>query len=112
MIIEMQYVAMAFSCQMLPVALDVLFIRKGTRAGAVAGMAAGLVVVMLFTPLPSMLMGNTGAAIADMAAHLKRLFDIGFCGFVVNGAVFVAVSALTRRPDPARVQEFARLMER
>lgn len=111
MIIEMQYVAMAFSCQVLPLALDVLFIRKGTRAGAVAGMAVGLLVVMMFTPLPSMLLGATGITIADTAAHLKRLFDIGFCGFVVNAAVFVIVSAVTRRPDPAHVSEFARLMK-
>ena len=38
------------------------------------------------------------------------LFDIGFCGLVVNVAVFVLVSAVTRRPNAGRRAEFARLV--
>lgn len=111
MIVEMQFVAMAFSCQVLPVTIDILFIRRGTRAGAVAGMAAGLIVVLLFTPLPSLLLGHgAGSAVAGAAGTLKRLLDIGFCGFVVNAAVFAVVSALTKKPDPRRVAEWARIM--
>ena len=73
MIIEMQFVAMAFSCQLLPVTIDILFIRSGTRTGAVGGMLAGLIVVMLFTPAPGLLFGEgvgepmEGAAILEEA---------------------------------------------
>ncbi len=113
MIVEMQFVAMAFSCQVLPVTIDMLFIRRGTRAGAICGMVAGLMVVLLFTPAPGLLFGQgVGEDVASAADYLKRLFDIGFCGFAVNVAVFVLVSAVTRRPDSKRVAEMARIMQK
>ena len=31
--------AMAFSAQLLPILIDLLFLRRGTRAGAIAGLA-------------------------------------------------------------------------
>ena len=111
MIVEMQFVAMAFACQVLPVTVDMLFVHRGTRAGAVAGMVTGLAVVLLFTPLPKVILGaHTGASVADLAGHVKRLFDIGFCGFVPNVVVFTLVSWVTKKPDPGRIAEFARLM--
>ena len=111
MIVEMQFVAMAFSCQVLPVTLDILFVRRGTRAGAIAGMMAGLLVVLMFTPLPNLLLGEgIGDWAGDKAGYLKRLFDIGFCGFVVNTVVFASVSLVTRRPDARRTAEFAQFM--
>jgi SSS family solute:Na+ symporter len=113
MIVEMQIVAMAFSCQVLPVTIDMLFIRRGTRAGAVCGMLAGLIVVLLFTPVPGLLLGRgLGVEVASAANYLKRLLDVSCWGFVVNTAVFVLVSAVTRRPDPKRVAEMARIMQR
>ena len=112
MIVEMQFVAMAFACQMLPVTFDILFIRRGTRAGAICGMLAGLIVVLFFTPAPGLLLDESDTkSVADTAAYLKSLFDIGFCGMVVNLAVFVLVSCVTRRPDPERVAEVARIMQ-
>ena len=110
MIVEMQFVAMAFSCQVLPVAIDMLFLRRGSRAGAVCGMLAGLAVVLLFTPLPNILLGTAGDCISGAAGRWKTLLDIGFCGFVVNSAVFVLVSLFTRKPDPHRTAEMARIM--
>ena len=113
MIVEMQIVAMAFSCQVLPVTIDMLFVRRGTRAGAVCGMLAGLIVVLLFTPVPGLLLGNgLGEEVASAADYLKRLLDISCWGFVVNTAVFILVSAVTRRPDPERVAEMARIMRK
>jgi Na+/proline symporter len=112
MIVEMQFIAMAASCQFLPVTIDVLFIHRGTRAGAVCGMLAGLVVVLFFTPLPMILFGHgLGDEVSDFASWLKRLFDIGFCGLAANTAVFVLVSLFTRKPDPKRVTEFKQLMQ-
>ena len=110
MITEMMFVAIAFSCQVLPVTIDMLFIRKGTRAGAICGMIAGLAVVFCFTPLPSLLLGEgLGSDIAGGAAYFKKLFDIGFCGFVVNLPVFVLVSLFTKKPNPERVAEFKKI---
>ena len=108
----MQIVAMAFSCQVLPVTIDMLFIRRGTRAGAVCGMLAGLIVVLFFTPVPGLLFGKgLGVEVATAANYLKRLLDVSCWGFVVNTAVFILVSAVTRRPDPKRVAEMAQIMQ-
>lgn len=87
-----------------------LFIRRGPRAGAISGMVAGLIVVLLFTPLPKLLLGSAGDPIAGAAGRLKTLLDIGFCGLVVNCSVFALVSLFTPRPDPKRTAEFARIM--
>jgi len=112
MIVEMQIVAMAFSCQVLPVTIDMLFVRRGTRAGAICGMLAGLVVVLVFTPVPGLLLGEgLGVEVASAANYLKRLLDVSCWGFAVNTAVFILVSAVTRRPDPDRVAEMARIMQ-
>ena len=112
MIVEMQFVAMAAACQFLPVTIDVLFVRRGTRAGAIGGMLAGLVVVLLFTPLPLVLLGKgVGQNVTDTATWLKKLFDIGFCGLVANVTVFLLVSLVTRKPDPEHVAAFKKLME-
>ena len=111
MIIEMQFVAMAYSCQLLPAVIDMLFLRRGTRLGAIVGMVAGLITVTLFTPAPSLLLGKgLGQPIADAASYLKSLFDIGFCGFAVNVIAFVIVSSFTTRPDREHVEETARIL--
>ena len=112
MIVNLMFAAIGFSCQMLPVSIDMLFLRKGTRAGAIAGMAAGVIVVFLFTPFPDLLLGRTeDAPVAESVKPLKSLFDIGFTGFVVNAAVFALVSRFTRKLDPERIRERARDMD-
>jgi len=111
MIVEMQFVAMAFSCQLLPIVVDMLFIRRGTRAGAIVGMTTGLMVVMLFTPAPGLLLGTeAGQSVGHGATYVKRLFDIGFYGFAFNASVFALVSMFTKRPDPAHVADLTEIM--
>lgn len=111
MIVEMQIVAMAFSCQVLPVTIDMLFLRRGTPKGAAWGMLAGLLVVLLFTPVPGMLLGKAlGDHVAHSADYLKRLLDISFWGFAANTIVFALVSAVTSGPDVRRREEMGRLM--
>jgi len=111
MIVEMQFVAMAFSCQVLPAAVDVLFVHRGTRAGAVCGMVSGLLVVMMFTPMSKVLLGQgLGISVANTSLYLKQLLDIGFCGLVANVPVFVAVSLFTKKPDQKKVAELKRIM--
>ena len=112
MIVNLMFAAIGFSCQMLPVSIDMLFLRKGTRTGAIAGMAAGVVVVFLFTPFPDLLLGKgEEEPVASAVKPLKSLFDIGFTGFVVNATVFALVSRFTRKLDPARVKAAAADMD-
>lgn len=99
LIATLSFVAMAFSCQLLPVALDMLFVGKSTKAGAIAGMVSGIVVVFLFTPFGF-------DAVKPVTDQLKKLFDIGFCGFVVNALVLVTVSKFTPSQDAERVADF------
>lgn len=107
LIAEMMLLAIAFSCQLLPATLDMLFIRKGTTAGVIAGMIAGLLVVACFTPLPEILLGN-GSGVEDAAGTLKRLLDVGCLGFLVNSAIFVFVSCWTQPLNAKRKADFTK----
>ncbi len=110
MIADLMFAAIAFACQLLPVTLDMLYIRKGTKTGAAAGMVAGIAVVFLFTPFPHALLGDTALSekIESTTGILKALFDVGFCGFAVNCAVFALVSRFTRKLEPAHRESFSR----
>jgi solute:Na+ symporter, SSS family len=109
LIASMMFVAIGFSCQLLPLTIDCLFLRRGTKTGAIWGMVSGILVVFLFTPFPTLLLGsevtNTWSGITG---RLSRLFDIGFCGLVVNATVFAVVSKFTAPPAPSHVAAFAR----
>ena len=106
MIISMGLLAIAFASQLIPVTLDILFIRRGSRAGAVAGTTTGLLIVLIFSPvLPPV----GGDAITDLLAHLRRMVDFGTWGLLGNALVFVAVSLFTRRPDAEHVRRFKML---
>jgi len=94
LIAQLMFVAMAFSCQLLPLAIDALFIKAGNRIGAICGIATGIFVVCLFTPLPSIFLGADNS-IANLTGTLNGLFDVGFIGFVANACVFAVVSYAT-----------------
>ena len=87
----MSILAIAFSSQLLPVTIDVLFLKRGSRQGAIAGIIAGMLVVLMFSPIPAILTGSD-SAVVSLFARLKQLADIGFCGVVVNVTVFALVS--------------------
>lgn len=99
------FMAMAFSAQLLPVTIDVLFLKKGTRAGAITGLSAGILTVFLFPPLGSLMLG-TGNPVTLLTADLKTLLDVGFCGIVVNAFVFIIVTRLTASPLPFSKDQF------
>jgi len=92
------FLAMAFSCQLVPAAVDILYLRRGTRSGAIAGMIAGGVVVLatLF------LAGN------DTIQTIKRVIDLGGLALAFNVLVFIVVSLFTRKPDPEHIATFRR----
>jgi SSS family solute:Na+ symporter len=111
LIATLSFVAMAFSCQLLPATLDMLFIGKSSRAGAVAGMSSGIFIVLLFTPFSALFGEAMAASIDGLTGTLKNLFDIGFCGFVVNASVMVVVSLFSKPVDAERVEAFRRDMQ-
>ncbi len=97
-IAEFFFLAMAFSCQLVPAAVDILYIRRGTRAGAMAGMITGAVVVL------AMLLFNKDPDVQ----MIKRIIDLGCLAVTFNVLVFFAVSLYTRKPDPEHVAGFKR----
>ena len=101
LIAEMMLFAIAFSSQLVPATIDMLFINRGTRAGAIAGISAGLVTVLsilIFTKIT--------AEPVDFFSSISRLLDIGFVGMIVNTGIFTAVSCFTRKLTPDHIQSF------
>ncbi len=101
------FLAMAFSAQLLPITIDILFLRRGSRTGAIAGLAAGLLTVCLFPPLGKMILGETSSLLKG-TSNLKSLFDVGMCGIIVNALVFTIVSRFSPTPDQNHREAFAR----
>ena len=98
---------MAFSAQLVPITFDMIFLRRGSRWGAIAGLAAGLLTVCLFPPLGQLLLGGEGWVLKGTTT-LKELLDVGLCGIIVNVAVFILVSFFSPRPEKSHREAFAR----
>ncbi len=81
--------------QFLPAVLLGFFSRRPTAAGILAGLAAGLAVVL-----------GCHAAGRELVLGLHP----GFLGLGVNFAVVVAVSSFTRKIEPDRLERFERLL--
>ena len=97
-IMQFFFLAMAFSCQLVPPAIDILYVRKGTRAGAIAGMCTGGAVVLatyLFSE-------------KEATQYLKRIIDLGCLAIIFNVVVFTIVSTITKKVDPSHIERFKR----
>lgn len=94
MIVILGLLAIAFATQLLPITVDMLFIKKGTRLGAIAGTVTGLVIVFALSPFWSMVAGD---ALGGILGAMKRMFDVGAWGVLGNALVFVVVSLVGRR---------------
>lgn len=102
MIVGMALFAVAFSVQLLPITLDMLFWKRGTKTGAIAGLATGIFCAFLFTSLFPML--------AEVVPGLERLMEIvNQCkqaipihatawGLIPNAMLFVGISLMQRQP--------------
>jgi solute:Na+ symporter, SSS family len=112
MIAQLGLLAIAFSSQLLPVTLDMLFVRRGSRAGAVAGIITGVAIVCLFTPFFGMIAEGRAAGdrVLDLVAATRPILDLGATGLVGNVLVFAVVSLFTKKPDAQRAEEAARIM--
>tara|TARA_Y100001934_G_C11855289_1_gene541543 strand:- start:153 stop:632 length:480 start_codon:yes stop_codon:yes gene_type:complete len=93
MIVILGLLAIAFSTQLLPVAIDILFLQRGTRQGAIAGIVAGLAVVFFLSPFFPMLAGDTAGG---LIASMKKMIDVGAWGLSANVLVFILVGKLTK----------------
>ena len=117
MIMDMSFLAIAFSCQLIPILFDVIFIRKGTRLGAIAGLTSGLIVTFLFGQLFPLMLGsipgptilhNIKSGIDSLTSEIK--VDPSVWGILVNITLFVLLSACTRKPDPQMVTEYEQIL--
>ena len=111
MIAKMGLMAIAFSSQMLPIAIDILFLRKGTGKGAAAGLAVGLLATFLMGPLFGILADATQiSALQDLVKTFGGLKFANMHGSVwglfLNVPVFVLVSLVTAKPDPEKVRQY------
>lgn len=91
MIADIGFLAISFSMQLLPAAVDMLWVRRGSRSGAALGLATGLGVTAL-------------VYLADFNPAGIRLLH-GVWGLLANALVLTLVSRFSR--PPARVADYA-----
>lgn len=94
MIVVLGLLAIAFATQLLPMTIDMLFVKKGTRAGAIGGVVTGLVIVFALSPFWSMVAGDT---LGNLLGAMKQMFDVGAWGVLGNTVVLVLISMWQRR---------------
>jgi len=93
MIVILGLLAIAFSTQLLPMTLDMLFFKWGTRQGAIAGLVVGLGIIFILSPFFPMLAGDTWAGTLNL---MKSTIDVGAWALAGNACAFFFVSQLTR----------------
>jgi SSS family solute:Na+ symporter len=89
MIVILGLLAIAFSTQLLPMTVDMLFLQWGTREGAIVGLITGLATIFLLSPFWSMVAGD---AFGGVLGSMKKMIDIGAWGLLFNVLVFAALS--------------------
>ena len=65
MIVVLGLLAIAFSTQLLPLTVDILYLKKGSRQGAIPGLVIGIENIFLLSPFFPMLIS------------MKSMIDIG-----------------------------------
>ncbi|MEX2577446.1 MAG: sodium:solute symporter family protein [Verrucomicrobiales bacterium] len=101
MIVGLALFAVAFSVQLLPITIDLLFVKRGTRAGAVSGLAVGLVFAFAFTSLFPLFVGGD-STLMGLVGTAKLVFPIHAAawGLIPNALIFVIVSFAQNRKRP------------
>ena len=109
--------AIAFSAQLLPIAVDMLFLRRGSRAGAAWGLAAGLLGALvfgrLFDPLVQLIQSPQALVqLHGWAAGCQSAFPMhaSAWGLMLNAPVFALVSLVTAKVPEAHKGDFARMI--
>ena len=97
-IMQFFFLAMAFSCQLVPPAIDIIYLRKGTRTGAIAGMCTGGAIVL----------GTFIFSDKEGVQYVKRIIDLGCLAVTFNVLVFIIVSKFTKKVDQSHIESFKR----
>ena len=106
MIVGMALFAVAFSVQLLPMTIDVLFIRRGTKVAAICGLLAGLIVAFCFTTMLTPLLGIFGlgedAFLIQLVGTAKSVLPVhaSAWGLTANTLTFAALSTLPQTDNP------------
>ncbi|MBD3671975.1 MAG: sodium:solute symporter family protein [Planctomycetaceae bacterium] len=110
MIVGMALFAVAFSVQLLPITLDMLYWKRGTRSAAICGLFVGILFAFLATSLFPMFVNTmypTESFDPDTPPFLVSLLNlVNECkqvvpihatawGFIPNAAVFIGISKLS-----------------
>ncbi len=104
MIVGLALFAVAFSAQLLPITIDILYLRWGTKWGATLGLASGLLTAFCFTSLFPLVFPVRGerswlASIHEFIASTAATFPMhpAAWGMIPNVVVFVIASLMTRK---------------
>lgn len=117
MIAMMGLMAIAFTAQLLPLTVDMLFLRRGTGRGAASGLAAGLLGAFLCGQLFPLLVEGFGSPppLANLLQLVDRLKFVpvhgAVWGLVLNVPTFVLVSWLTRSKVPPRRADYEQVLQ-
>ncbi|UUO07726.1 sodium:solute symporter family protein [Blastopirellula sp. J2-11] len=111
MIVDLALFAVAFSVQLLPMTIDVLFLRRGTALAATSGLIAGITTAFLFTPLfPTVAAWVDLAPLDSLVTHVQTAaiylpIHASAWGLAVNVMLFLLILALTKRtPQPLQLR--------
>jgi Na+/proline symporter len=102
MMVGLGLFGVAFSVQLLPITIDVLFVRKGTSVAACAGLAIGVVFAFMFTSLFAPLVEWVGfpplRSFASFIGWVKSALPVhaSVWGLVPNTIVLVLISTFTK----------------
>ncbi len=109
MLTNMALLGIAFSTQLLPATVDMLYIHRGSRQGATAGMIVGVIVVFLSSPFGNMIFGGISSTMVGVATDYAKIIDRGALGLIANLTVFVLISFFTSRPPLGKIAEYVAL---
>lgn len=128
MIVGLALFAVAFSVQLLPITVDILYVRRGTPLGAILGLITGLVLAFCFSSLfpalvtafhpPGEAVGEAGQPflliLQEWVSAGKKAVPVHATawGLVPNVLVFLLVSLVTPSVPREHSDEFARLCGR
>ena len=117
MIVQMGLLAIAFSSQLIPITVDMLFLRKGTCKGATVGLAAGLFVTLVFGQLFPLIVDSLGKpeflnSLLSTVESVQKVVKVhgSFWGLLVNTTLFILISLVTKKPNAEKVHQYCEII--
>lgn len=93
MIVGLALFAVAFSVQLLPITIDLLFLKRGSRTGAVVGLGIGLAVAFVFTSLFPLVTGSD-SFLVGIVEYARAFIPVHAAawGLIFNVLTFVTIT--------------------